>query len=76
MQLSEPNTTDEVLTADDMNVVGECFGLRFVTGGAPEGIVELYIEDDENFFLKTSFNHFWFDDLLQVVQKGKQEFPK
>ena len=74
--LRSPNTTGEVFDDSEMDVIGQCFGLRFVTGGAPEGIVELYIEDDENFFFKVSFNHFWFDDLMQVLQKGKEEFPK
>lgn len=50
----------------DMDVFGDLFALRFVT----EGQVELYIEDDENYFFKTRFSKAWLADLAAVASTG------
>lgn len=63
-----------ILTAEDLDVVGSLFGLRFVPGGDPNGLVELYVEDDENWFYKTTFNHFWLNDLQLVISEAKTHY--
>lgn len=73
--MSEPDWNfEEPLRADDMDVVGSLFGLRFVEGGLPNGLVELYVEDDEYYHYKTQFNHFWLNDLAMVVEIAKEHF--
>ena len=64
------------LRAHDMDVVGSCFGLRFVNGGGPNGMVELYVEDDEWFHYKESFNHVWLGDLLICLDKAVEHFKQ
>lgn len=61
-----------VLKEHDMDVVGSCFGIRFIDGGLPNGLFELYIEDDENWHFKCSANNFWLNDLRQVVEKAME----
>ncbi len=77
MEMKEPNEGEwsksrpmfehQVMKAQDMDVLGNLFGLRYVSGGGPPGIIELYIEDDENFHFKCSFNHVWLADLAACV---------
>lgn len=52
----------------DMTIVGDLFALRFVA----DNQVELYSEDDENFFYKASFHCSWLKDLSQVAVDGMQ----
>ena len=80
-ELKEPNKADfrdnwrtQVMKREDMDIVGSCFALRFIKGGSPDGCLELYIEDDESYHLKTSFNHLWLNDLATVVEKAKKHF--
>jgi hypothetical protein len=53
-------------TVDDMNVIGDLFGLRF----ADENMVELYIEDDGWFHFKLSFHRTWLKDLREVTHEA------
>lgn len=53
------------LKKSDMHITGVLFGMRFVPGGS-NGLVELYVEDDENYFLKVVFDRFWLGDLINV----------
>lgn len=65
-----------VLKLEDMKIVGGLFALRFVPDS---DMVELYLEDDENFFLKASFNKSWLNDLRIVAEAGDdmvQYFPQ
>ena len=55
-------------TVEDMNVIGDLFGLRFVA----ENMVELYIEDDGWFHYKASFNKSWLADLRGIVVEALQ----
>lgn len=64
----------EPLQEHELDVVGSCFGLRFIPGGAPDGLIELYVEDDENWLYKTTFNHFWLNDLEKVLIEAKNHF--
>lgn len=73
--LKEPNDDEEPFTASDMDVVTKAFGLRFVTGGNPEGLVELYVEDDELFHYTTNFNHAWLPDLIGGLEEARSLFP-
>ena len=70
-----PNEDEEVLFEEDMDIVGKLFGIRFVDGGLPNGLIEVYIEDDENYFYKHRFNAFWLPDLLEVIQKTIEQNP-
>lgn len=53
----------------ELDVVGRLFGLKFVEGGS-NGLVELYIEDDENYHYKCSFDRYWLTDLTNVVNEA------
>lgn len=61
------------LRHEDMDVVGNLFGLRF----AASDIVELYIEDDEWYHYQTCFHKHWLLDLINVCQAGHRHihFP-
>ena len=65
--------THPVLKAKDMDVVRKCFALKFVPGGS-NGLVELYVEDDENYHYKLSFDRFWLPDLIATAMAGQQKF--
>ncbi len=58
----------EMLHEEDLDIVGKLFGIKFSDGGAPNGLVHLYIEDDENYFHKVTFNRYWINDLKNVIQ--------
>lgn len=58
-----------VLSAGDLDIVGVIFGLKFTTG-CSNGCVELYLEDDENWFYQCTFDSFWLSDLKDVVSRG------
>jgi hypothetical protein len=58
-----------IMKAEDMDIRGALFGFRFVSGGSPNGIVELYIEDDENYFLKATFNMLWVKELATLSKE-------
>lgn len=65
----------ETLSEKDLDIVGSCFGLKFVARDAsPDGLVELYIEDDENWFYKCTFNHFYLNDLERVIIEAKKYY--
>lgn len=62
----------EALRADELDVVGSLFGVRHIPGGLPQGLVELYIEDDENYHHKMTFNRTWLSDLISVAKEAQQ----
>ena len=59
-----------ILRSEDLDVVGDLFGIRFI---GPKGneTVELYIEDDESYYLRTKFNVLWLPDLESVVSRAR-----
>lgn len=61
----------EPLKESDMDVVGNLFGMRFIKRDGLRDLVELYIEDDENYHLKASFDRTWLNDLQYVTEKAK-----
>jgi hypothetical protein len=69
--MNAPNPGREVLSADDMNVIGDLFALRFVTG-CSNGCVELYVEDDDNYFHKATFDRAWLKDLADVAKEAQK----
>jgi hypothetical protein len=60
------------LKRSDMTVVGELFALRFTEGHGPTKGVELYVEDDGNYFFKVSFSRAWLADLEGVAQAAQE----
>ena len=58
--------------AEELDVAGAQFGMRLVPGGAPEGLIELFSEDDETYFMKQRFNHVWLSDLIRVASDMKE----
>lgn len=46
--------------------IGSCFMIAQLDRPVP-GCVGLFIEDDENYFLKTTFSPFWLKDLITVA---------
>lgn len=66
-------TMEEILAAqhcrkEDLDVAGECFGMKFHPGGS-NGLVSLFVEDDELWFLKVTFDIYWLKDLQQVIEQ-------
>ena len=58
--------------ADELDVAGDMFGMRLVDVCAPNGLVEIYIEDDETYFRKVTVNRVWLDDLIRVANAMKE----
>jgi hypothetical protein len=56
----------EALRESDMDVVGGLFALRFIE----RNLVELYVEDDEWYHFKATFNKHWLVDLGHVAAEG------
>lgn len=67
------NQDGRALRHEDMDVARQAFALRYVSGGS-NGLVELYIEDDEAYHLKMSFDRYWLPDLIATVTAGQQLF--
>lgn len=63
-----------VLKASDLNVVKSQFGIRFVEGGAPNGLFELYTEDDENWHFVTTANCLWLCDLHHLLIDARRQW--
>ena len=63
------------LSKKELAVVGDSFGLTFSDGGAPNGLVHLYVEDDETWNYTCTFNHFWLKDLEKVVTQAINKNP-
>lgn len=49
------------------------FGIRELDGSK---VIDIYVEDDESLYLKTSFNEYWLNDLMKVAQKIKKILKK
>ena len=65
------------MRASEMDIVRKLFAIRFVSGGAPDGCFELYIEDDEWYSEpKFTVNNFWIDDLIAVAKAAKEKIEK
>lgn len=60
----------EPLRADELDVVGSLFGVRHVPG--TQGLVEIYIENYENYHHKMTFNRTWLSDLISVAKEAQQ----
>ncbi len=72
---------EQVLSAQDLHVFGVIFGWLieprepYEAGGItyhPAPLVSMYIEDDENWHYKNSFDIGWLNDLLQTAQQLKE----
>lgn len=61
---------EQHLTASELDIEGGLFGIKFRDGGAPNGLCDLYIEDDETWHYQCTFNQFWLRDLSQVVSRA------
>ena len=61
----------ESLRAEDMDIVGNLFGIRFMPGFiARPAYIELYIEDDERFYLTAEFAESWLSDLQSIINQA------
>jgi hypothetical protein len=64
------NTHKEPLRAEELDVRGEIFGIKFTTYSVPPGIahtgIELYIEDDGYWHYITTTSSHWLTDLVNV----------
>lgn len=67
-------TPEKYLKEHELDVAGSYFGIKFRDGGAPNGLCDLYIEDDETWHYQCPFNHFWLLDLSQVVSNSAIKF--
>lgn len=68
-------TEREVLKAEDLDMTGNLFGFRFVprdeidihgTSRKTNPLVEMYVEDDENWHYVTSFDSAWLPDMRNL----------
>lgn len=57
----------KVQKREAMSIVGELFAVRFFDEGDQQ-MVGLYVEDDENYHLKMTFNRAWLADLKAVAE--------
>jgi len=58
---------DAVLMSDELDGHTELFGYKFSDGGST-GLVTIYIEDDENWFPKMTFDKFWLNDFESIAK--------
>jgi len=67
---------DIVLKKEDLDFVGKLFGMvvseRTYDGKEIAPLVELFIEDDENYFFKCDFDIGWLDDLISVACRVRE----
>jgi hypothetical protein len=56
----------EPLKADELDGHGDLFGWKFSDGGS-NGLVTIYIEDDENWHEKMTFDVFWLADFKRMA---------
>lgn len=67
---------DEPMRAGDMDIIGQLFGIRFRDGGST-GLVELYVENDEFYHLKCTFDRLWLNDLRHIsAEAWKRKQPR
>lgn len=59
----------EPLRSSELDVIGKLFAIRFVNG-CSNGCVELYVEDDDWYHHKATFDRAWLNDLLAVVKRA------
>jgi hypothetical protein len=63
-----------VLKADDMDYIGMLFGVVLESReGDINPLVHLYVEDDENYHYKMSFDAFWCNDMYNLMNKILKE---
>lgn len=60
----------EPIRSDELDIVGEVFGIRF-TEGCSNGCIELYGEDDGFWHLITNFDRGWLDDLTHCIDSAR-----
>lgn len=65
----------EPIRADELDIIGEIFGIRF-TDGCSTGCVELYGEDDGFWHLQMTFDRLWLADLGRVVSLAHSQTSK
>lgn len=62
------------MKAGDMDFVGGLFAIRFVDGCGPEKCAEIYVEDDENYFLKARVSALWLADLEATARRARDAY--
>lgn len=61
----------EILSAGDLDIVGAQFGIRIIPREKGQSdLIEVYTEDDGNYFLKNSFAAYWLADMVKVCQEA------
>ncbi len=58
------------LPAEELHIIGIMFGIRLGSGYSA-GIIELFIEDDDIFYLQSAFSKEWLDDLASVISSAR-----
>ena len=51
-------------------VIGALFAIAAIDGPSSNGLVGVFLEDDDNYFLQSTFDKFWLKDLAEVAQGG------
>ena len=54
-------------TSEDLDGHIDLFGWKFVAGG-DNGLVNIYLEDDEVYHLHMTFSTFWLDEFLAMAK--------
>lgn len=61
-----PWNPDDSVRAGELHIVGGLFAVRFIDG-CSNGCVELFVEDDEWYHRKLTFDRNWLSDLRDVI---------
>ena len=56
-----------ILTKEDLDFSSELFGLKVVKRVGAHDLIELYVEDDDNYHYKFSFDSSWLSDLRLIT---------
>lgn len=67
-----------------MKILGKCFGVKIRKNQKYEfndkkythHLVDLLVEDDGNWFKKTTFDAYWLDDIIEVLTKSRDALKK
>lgn len=69
-------TSKPALREHELDITRSCFGIKFVSGGSPEGCFELYLENDELWHYQLTANNFWLPDLIATARAAQDKLRK
>lgn len=73
IMVDEQNPDGRALQQSDMHLIDRVFAVRYVSGGS-NGLIELYVEDDESYHLKATFDRYWLPNLVNLAKMAQDKY--